>query len=273
MLPPYDCCLKNVEKTDPCDSAAFWEKLCCLKYARNHGHIWNTNVWTRACQNADFVILQYALDNACPINVQTFELGCCKNLETLQFMRSTVGCTTWNEETCALFSRRGRLNCLRYARENGCPWNERTTLEAAMHGQLHCLQYAYEAGCSIGVSFCLEVVQSRNSSIECLKFGIDHGALTDDPQLMMAAARHYNSEFLSYLHQRGLPLTEHVVLETVKQGHIDSFIYCMQHKCPFDLNLCLLVAQANKNDFYPKYQAIHDYCIRLANGHCKSDNC
>ena len=39
------------------------------------------------------------------------------------------------------------LECLKYARENGCDWNEETCDDAALNGHLECLKYAREHGC------------------------------------------------------------------------------------------------------------------------------
>ena len=41
----------------------------------------------------------------------------------------------------------GHLECLKYAREHGCPWDEETCRLAALNGQLECLKYAHENGC------------------------------------------------------------------------------------------------------------------------------
>jgi uncharacterized protein YabN with tetrapyrrole methylase and pyrophosphatase domain len=39
------------------------------------------------------------------------------------------------------------LECLRYARENGCPWDETTSWCAVKNGHLECFRYAHENGC------------------------------------------------------------------------------------------------------------------------------
>ena len=52
----------------------------------------------------------------------------------------------WNEGTCAGAALGGYLECLKYARENGCPWNENTCKNAAEYGHLDCLKYAHENG-------------------------------------------------------------------------------------------------------------------------------
>ena len=53
----------------------------------------------------------------------------------------------WDEWTCASAARNGNLECLKYAREQGCDWDERTCWSAAKYGQLECLKYAHENGC------------------------------------------------------------------------------------------------------------------------------
>jgi hypothetical protein len=41
----------------------------------------------------------------------------------------------------------GRLECLKYAHENGCPWDKLTCIYATKSGHLDCLKYAHENGC------------------------------------------------------------------------------------------------------------------------------
>ena len=248
MLTP--CCHKNLSYKN-----GDWTNVCCLEYARQFKHFWNEYVYVKACKVGDAAMIRYAFDHACPIDTQLFDVGYCYNLETLIAMRAR-GCCTWNELTCARFASRGQINCLRYAHENGCLWDERTTTAAGMYGHLTCLRYAHEEGCRLGESFCLKVVEHKSnihlhcrervqSHIECLKYGINHGAVTTDPKLMIAAARHYC--FLTYLHSLGLPVTKDVTLEVVKVGTIESFRYCVKHKFPRDVGLCLLVARSLKN--------------------------
>ena len=39
-------------------------------------------------------------------------------------------------------AKKGHLNCLKYAHENGCPWDEDTCIIADKNGNLNCLKYA-----------------------------------------------------------------------------------------------------------------------------------
>ena len=270
MLTP--CCHKKLS-----DKNGDWTNLCCLEYARQFKHFWNEHVYVKACKVGDAVAIRYAFDHACPIDTQLFDVGHCLNLESLMAMRA-LGCT-WNELTCARFASRGQIDCLRYAHENGCLWDERTTTAAGMYGHLHCLRYAHEEGCGLSESFCLKVVEHKSgtihlhcqervqSHIECLKYGIDHGAVTTHPKLMIAAARYYC--FLTYLHSLGLPVTKDVTLEAVKVGTIECFRYCVEHKFPRDVGLCLLVARSLKSPDPVKAEEIVKYFVEHSRKTCK----
>ena len=39
------------------------------------------------------------------------------------------------------------LECLKYAREKGCPWDDWTCSSAASGGHFECLKYAHDNGC------------------------------------------------------------------------------------------------------------------------------
>jgi len=56
------------------------------------------------------------------------------------------GCP-WDLRTCSNAAENGHLDCLKYAHENGCPWNEKTCEYATKYGHLDCLKYAHENGC------------------------------------------------------------------------------------------------------------------------------
>ena len=65
-------------------------------------------------------------------------------LECLKYAREH-GCP-WDEYTCTL-PPNGHLECLKYAREHGCPWNEEDVRVCRQNGHLECLKYAHEHGC------------------------------------------------------------------------------------------------------------------------------
>ena len=68
------------------------------------------------------------------------------HLEVLQWAREQ-GCPwdSWN--TCSTAAQGGHLYVLQYARAHGCPWDSRTCAHAARHGNLQVLKWAREHGC------------------------------------------------------------------------------------------------------------------------------
>jgi len=66
-------------------------------------------------------------------------------IDILKWAREN-GCP-WNEDICSDAASNGHLDCLKWARENGCPWDEYTCSEAAKTGHLDCLKWARKNGC------------------------------------------------------------------------------------------------------------------------------
>ena len=85
------------------------------------------------------------------LGMEDLRFGAANNgrLECLKYAREN-GCP-WDENTCTAAALHGYLECLKYAHENGCPWDEWTCEGAAEHGHLECLKYAHENGMSLGV--------------------------------------------------------------------------------------------------------------------------
>ena len=88
------------------------------------------------------------------------------HLDCLRYAREH-GCP-WNEWTCLFAVSNGHLDCLRYAHENGCPWNEVTCAHAASNGHLDCLRYARENGCCWDKRTCEGA--AKYGQLECLKY-------------------------------------------------------------------------------------------------------
>jgi hypothetical protein len=48
---------------------------------------------------------------------------------------------------CDIAAKKGHLECLKYAHENGCEWSAKTCFRVAHNGHLECLKYVHENGC------------------------------------------------------------------------------------------------------------------------------
>ena len=98
------------------------------------------------------------------------------NLELLKYAHEN-GCP-WDRSTCSSAAQNGHLECLKYLHENGCPWDDWTCSSAAFNGHLECLKYAHEIGCPWGVYTCSNAAE--NGHLECLKYAHENGCPWDE---------------------------------------------------------------------------------------------
>jgi hypothetical protein len=125
----------------------------CLEYAHTNGCPWNTTTTDIFAASGEFTCLQYAHENGCPLSNEVIEFAIMNignnddaSFECFKYVH-TYGGGVWTEVTSELAARNGKLNCLKYLHENGCPWDESTCRYAAYNGHLECLKYALEHGC------------------------------------------------------------------------------------------------------------------------------
>ena len=68
--------------------------------------------------------------------------------------------------TCFMAAKRGYLDVLENAHENGCPWDESTCAAAASKGHIAILKYAHTNGCPWDASACaLIAVKQRHPHV------------------------------------------------------------------------------------------------------------
>jgi hypothetical protein len=67
-------------------------------------------------------------------------------LEVLRYLYHDVGCILW-EGTCASAARAGRLECLEWLREEGCPWDSTVFCGAAIGSHLQVMKWLRTQGC------------------------------------------------------------------------------------------------------------------------------
>lgn len=109
----------------------------------------------------------------------------------------------WGDEmACPVAAKMGNLNCLAYAKTNGCRWDKFTCMFASSWGQLDCLKYAHENRCPWDASVCALAVQSGH--LECLKYARDNDCpWTSD--VYMSALNSSDPEFRRYARESGCP--------------------------------------------------------------------
>jgi len=58
-------------------------------------------------------------------------------------------CSELTAAMCACAASHGRLDCLQYLHEQGCPWDAETTTTALASGNMECYRYAESRGCPV----------------------------------------------------------------------------------------------------------------------------
>jgi len=93
----------------------------------------------------------------------------------------------WNEKVTAAAAGAGKLDTLRYARQNGCPWSALTVYSAIINNHDDAMRYACENGCPLSAECCR---RARDESIRqylhehncpCLCSETDTDCKDDDP--------------------------------------------------------------------------------------------
>ena len=141
-----------------------------VKWARENGCEWHTDIARYAAGNGNLEVLKWIRDNGCAWNNWTCRNAAAKgNLEVLKWAHEN-GCE-WDEWTCTDAAENGHLKVLKWARDNGCPWNEETCSSAARLGHLEVLKWAHENGCKWGTVTCA----CATGNLEILKYVRDKG--------------------------------------------------------------------------------------------------
>jgi hypothetical protein len=78
-------------------------------------------------------------------------------LEVLKWAREN-GCE-WSWRTCSEAAENGHLDVLKWTQENGCGWDFETCSAAARSGHLEVLQWAHENGCNWSERTCEEAAR------------------------------------------------------------------------------------------------------------------
>jgi hypothetical protein len=198
--------------------------------------------------NCEFETTRYILDNH-PKLLKTFlDLGCNCNstkynllpaiaagngdLDNLKIIHQNIKIKCrWGTSTCWGAAANGKLECLKYAHENGCPWDSMTTSSAAENGHLECLKYANENGCPWDYETC--VYAATNGHLECLKYAHENGCPWNE-KVCIIAAENGHLECLKYANENGCPWTEKVCEAAARTGQLECLKYAHENGCPWD---------------------------------------
>lgn len=123
------------------------------------------------------------------------------------------GLPTDNVRVCNSLARLGKLEPLRFARQNGCVVNVDTSAEAAGSGHLPTLKYLRQSGCPWSTSTC------------------------------SSAASRGRLDVLAWARNNGCPWDERTCSGSVLGGHLAVLQWARKYGCPWRLEDCLRSAR------------------------------
>ncbi len=133
------------------------------------------------------------------------------------------------KNVCAISARNGNLDCLKWARENGCVLNKFTCHNAAMYGHLDCLKWARENSCDWNVYTCS--FAAFYGHLDCLKYARENGCPWNERTCSTAA---YNGHFdcLKWARENGCDWDKFTCSNAAENGHLDCLNYAKEDGCP-----------------------------------------
>ena len=141
--------------------------------------------------------------------------------ETQQVLGTTWYYLVLNE--CDEAAIRGDLHGLKEAYTRGVPLR-RAAYYAARKGDLQCLQFAHENGDASMMQWICEAA-AEGGNIECVKYAHDSGFPMMSENICMHAASGGNIDCLVYVHENGAPMTDDVIKSAASYGHIECAEY------------------------------------------------
>jgi hypothetical protein len=141
---------------------------------------------------------------------------------------------------CSMAAKKGHLECLKYAHENGCPWNSDTCSNAAQKGHIECLKYAHENGCKLRSGICSSAAE--NGHLECLKYVHENGCEWSS-DTCRDIAENGQIECLKYAHENGCEWTSDTCADAAFHGHLECLKYAHENGCEWSSDTCYLAAR------------------------------
>ena len=158
-----------------CYKVAFTNKLELLKWAREEKECeWDEETINVAALQGNMEMVKYCVANECPIDV--YACTCAAEngrLECLKYLREEVK-ATWDSRTASWAAAKGHLHILEYLVERKYDQYSKVTCEyAAQYGHLDCLKYLRETAKAPWDDWSVLYAHEKNHT-ECLQYLLDN---------------------------------------------------------------------------------------------------
>jgi len=158
----------------------FWKvaetnKLELLKWAREEKKCeWDEYTIHAAARQGNLEMVKYCVANECPIDAHACAEAALKGrLECLKYFREEVK-APWGSGTASLAAQNGHLHILEYLVERKYDkYNVHACANAAMNGHLDCLKYLHETAKAPWNYYAVREAHENNQT-ECLQYLLDN---------------------------------------------------------------------------------------------------
>ena len=242
-----------------CITAAYLGHLEGLKWLREHGLEWSSQMWWSAAFNGKLEILKYVrLQGNLPWTEEVCKAAACRgHLVVLQWLRAQVPPCPWNASTCAAAARGGHFAVMRWACAQGCELDEESCAEACRCGggrSIEILQFLREQvpPCPWDARSCAAAAEEGHLDVLLYLRSQTPPCPWDSTACKMAARDGRPTAVLRWLRTQTppCPWDESVCLAATKfDGVLETLKWLRSQSppCPWNANACLMATQGRHN--------------------------
>lgn len=150
----------------------------------------------------------------------------------------------WDADACVAAAAKGRLDCLRYLHEQGCPWGADTTRAGITSRCRATFAYLRDRGCPANDEAIVREVSEPDARLDVVTDLCERMGCSATGEVMCATVSAGRADILAYLHQRGGRLkAEYREKAIIDANSVDCLRYVCENGHPPDAGvLCAAAA-------------------------------
>ena len=192
-----------------CTTAARIGNLIALKFARSKDCAWNEFCLEAAIQSRNLELVEYCLQNSCPLGTSDI---CHYAMEDYDHDQA--------------------LRMLRLLRKFSVPWSTMTCTSDASYGNFDALKWAVSKGCAFDRQQCANYA-AWYGNIEALSWFKAQGVVSNEIAAV-GAAQNGHLETLKWLRSEDCPMGKETFLQASLSGNVAIVEYFIEHAFPFE---------------------------------------
>lgn len=195
--------------------AVYFGHLDCLRYLIENWCLMTPSIADEAASYGHVDCFRYLHEKGIRGYTDTAVSAATSNRECLEYAHKS-GYRMDNPAIAQAAATYGKLECLKYAVENGCPVDARAFEYAAREGHLECIRYLFETG-------------APRSGLETI-----------------FAAKGGHMDCIRYFHEHGFPWDSRAAYQAASRGHMGCLKYLFDNGCPFTVSDILIFSRVTE---------------------------